>query len=82
MPIWRNAAFGARNRLTARMRVGWRELRARPERFRTVIVDPILAWFVASDDRVFRFVEMPGRMLVRRVVAATDMSAFGAPSKV
>ena len=43
---------------------------------------PVLTWLEASDDRVLRRVEMFCRVLVRRIIAATDMTAFHAQSEM
>jgi hypothetical protein len=59
-----------------------KQLHALDHRLLLVIVEPILTWLEAGDDRMPRCRCMPGCMLTRRAVAASDVPALRAPTEM
>lgn len=81
-PVRRDSALGTGHGLFARMVPRWRQRWAVQELVRAVVVEPILAGLEATDNWVVLRTGVPGGMLARRVVAATDMATFSAAAKV
>ena len=77
-PDVRHATARPRHRLVLGMRMRSGQRRTVHEFFRRVIVEPVFSRLPARDDRVSRRVEIRRRMLLRRVIAASDVSALRA----
>ena len=81
-PVWRYKSFRSGNRLIRWMRLRRRKVGTGEDFLRAIIEKPALARFEAPDDRVARRGVVFGGVLVRRTVAAADMTAFGTSAEM
>jgi hypothetical protein len=81
-PVGWNASVRSRHRLARWVRVRCNEFRTLDKVFRSEIVKPVLARFEACDYRVLRLFGMLSRMLARRAIATTNVSALRTPAKM
>ena len=81
-PVGRNSSGRSRYGLIFRMRMRRKQLYTLDHRLLLVIVEPILTRLETGDDRMPRCRCMPGCMLTRRAVAASDMPALRAPTEM
>ncbi len=68
--------------MNLRMRMWRKQLHTLDHPPLLVIVEPILTWLEAGNDRMPGFRRMLGRMLVRRTVAATDVPTLRTPTEM
>jgi hypothetical protein len=64
------------------MRMRGKQLNALDHGALVIIVEPILTWLEAGNDRMPRFSCVPGRMLTRRAIAATDVPTLRTPTEM
>ena len=82
LPVAGNLSGWSRYGLVQRMMLGRRQRRATEELARAVVPKPVFTGLETSNDRMARGSGMTGGVLGGRVVAATDMAALGAASKM
>ena len=81
-PVGWDTSGRARRRLIFRMPTRSGQARTVEEIARAIVVEPPLTRLETRDDRMAGRVMMFRRVLVRRRVAAADMTAFGAPAQM
>ena len=81
-PVGWHFPCGAGNGLASWMRVRRKQLRALDFSPRLVVVEPVLTGLEAGNDRMPRLCRMPGCVLARRAVAATDVSTLRTTAEV
>ena len=77
LPIWGHTASWPGYGLIRRMRLWVGKRRSDKKLFRAIIVEPTLSRLKTCDDRMTCGRMMFGCVLIRRAVAATDMTTFG-----
>ena len=82
LPIARNATLRTGHRLILGMPARWPQLRAFDRVFGLVVVEPLFAGLKACDHPMTGFLEVRGRVLVRRTIAAADVPALGAAAEM
>lgn len=82
MPVRWDPSGRSGHGLVNRMMRRWRQCRTRRELFTSIVVEPVLTRFEARDDWVPRLTSVLGCMLFRGVVAASNVTALRATSKV
>jgi hypothetical protein len=82
LPVRRYRSIRSRCRLIQRMRVRIGKLRAGEGFLSTVVVEPMLAWLEARDDRVTRGGVVFRCMLTWGTIAAADVTALRASAKM
>ena len=82
LPVKWHAAARTGCRLVERMVAWWREEWALYELVGAIVVEPVFAGLETRDDRMPSRLCVFRRVLLRRVVAASDVAAEGAPPQV
>jgi hypothetical protein len=81
-PVGWHPSCGSRCGLIFGMRVRWKQLHTFDHPTLLVIVEPVLTWLKAGDDRMPCRRRMLGCMLTRRTVTASDVPTLRTPTKM
>ena len=81
-PVGWHPSCGPRYRLTCGMRVRRKQFHTLDHPPSLVIVEPVLSWFEAGNHRMPSRRRVPGCMLTRRTVTASDVPTFRTPAEM